>query len=234
MSGGRRRGLPSDADDLPLQTRPRASARGGGGAGPTPPPRGGRAWLAWVIVVAGLAVGLAGVYWALPHWLVTPETAAPPPAVAATPAAVVRVVPGTLFTVSADGTALTAWTRDIPLGATPAEQARLAVEAELATAAAADGRVSPIPPGVSVRHVFLTPRGDAYVDLSREIISGHPGGLLNETLTVYAIVHALAANVRGITAVQILVEGRQVDTLAGHIDLRQPLAADPRWVQKGP
>lgn len=234
MSADRRRGLPP-RDDLPLWTTPRPrspGARGQGGA--TPPGSGAQSWLGWLVMAAGLAVGLAAVYWALPRWLVTPESATPSPAAAPKPVTVVRRIPGTLFTVSEDGTALTAWTRDIPLGATPAEQARLAVEAELATAGATDGRVSPIPTGVTVRHVFLTPRGDAYVDLSREILSGHPGGSLNETLTVYAIVHALAANVRGISSVQLLVEGRQVDTLAGHIDLRQPLAADPRWVQKGP
>ena len=56
---------------------------------------------------------------------------------------------------------------------------------------------------------------------------------LNEALTVYTIVSALTANVREITTVQILVDGKQIDTLAGHIDLRQPLAADARWVQKG-
>lgn len=226
MTADRRRGLPDERD---------RDRRASASAGATRPARAvGRPWLTWMIVIAGLGIGLAAVYWALPRWLVTPESAAPPPSVPATPVVIVRLVPGTLFSVSDDGTALQAWTRDIPLGATPAEQARLALEAELATAMSPEGRVSPIPAGVTVRHVFLTPRGDAYVDLSREIISGHPGGSLNEALTVYAIVHALAANVRGISAVQILVEGRQVDTLAGHIDLRQPLAADPRWVQKGP
>ena len=32
------------------------------------------------------------------------------------------------------------------------------------------------------------------------------------------------------TAVQILVDGREVDTLAGHIDLRQPLTPNLTWV----
>jgi hypothetical protein len=84
-----------------------------------------------------------------------------------------------------------------------------------------------------VHAIYFTSKGDAYVDLSRDIITGHPGGSLNEALTVYTIVSALTANVREITAVQILVDGKQIDTLAGHIDLRQPLAADARWVQKG-
>jgi hypothetical protein len=38
-------------------------------------------------------------------------------------------------------------------------------------------------------------------------------------------------NLPSITGVQILVEGREVDTLNGHVDLRRPMARDLRWVQ---
>jgi hypothetical protein len=31
--------------------------------------------------------------------------------------------------------------------------------------------------------------------------------------------------------VQILVDGRQVDTLAGHVDLRRPLVKSTMWIQ---
>jgi len=40
-------------------------------------------------------------------------------------------------------------------------------------------------------------------------------------------------NIPDITAVQILIDGHQVDTLAGHIDLRYPLGKALDWVQKG-
>ena len=69
------------------------------------------------------------------------------------------------------------------------------------------------------------------MDLSREVSMGHPGGSLEELFTVYAIVNALTMNVPDITAVQILVEGREVDTLAGHVDLRHPLGRNLEWVQ---
>ena len=32
-------------------------------------------------------------------------------------------------------------------------------------------------------------------------------------------------------AVQILVDGREVDTLAGHVDLRRPLPAGASWIR---
>jgi hypothetical protein len=36
-----------------------------------------------------------------------------------------------------------------------------------------------------------------------------------------------------VSAVQILVDGKAVDTLAGHIDLRHPLERSLKWVRKG-
>ena len=67
--------------------------------------------------------------------------------------------------------------------------------------------------------------------LSRESAGGHPGGTVNELLTVYTIVNALTANLPAVTTVQLLVDGREVDTLAGHVDLRRPLAKNLSYVQ---
>jgi len=183
------------------------------------------------VVAAGLAAGLAVVYFVLPRWLTTPEAPATD-AVSAPAAADARHAQATLYYVSEDGSLLEGASREVAFGASPTEQARKILEAQLAPPP--EGFVSPIPAGVTVRGIFFTPRGDVYVDLSREIITLHPGGSLNEALTVYAIVNALTANVHEITAVQILVDGRQIDTLGGHLDLRQPLTGQPRWVKKGP
>ena len=62
--------------------------------------------------------------------------------------------------------------------------------------------------------------------------ASYPGGSLNEMLTVYTIVEALTANLPAVSAVQILVDGHEVDTLAGHVDLRQPLRPAAQWVER--
>jgi hypothetical protein len=36
-----------------------------------------------------------------------------------------------------------------------------------------------------------------------------------------------------VTAVQILIDGKEVDSLAGHIDLREPIGKSGAWVRKG-
>ena len=56
-------------------------------------------------------------------------------------------------------------------------------------------------------------------------------GSLQELLTVYALVNAVTANLPVASRVQILVDGREVDTIAGHVDLRRPLAEDPSLVR---
>jgi len=185
------------------------------------------------VIATGLIAGLALVWWLLPKWLTTNKPVTPPAANtagAASPDAG-RMVSATLYFVAEDGISLVADTSEVPFGASPSEQARHVLEAELGPVTR--GHLSAISAGVKVNAIYFTSKGDAYVDLSHEIITGHPGGSLNESLTVYSIVLALTTNVREITAVQILVDGKQIDTLAGHIDLRQPLAADQRWVQKG-
>ena len=89
---------------------------------------------------------------------------------------------------------------------------------------------SPFPEGTELRAVYLTPSGDAFVDLNREVTREHGGGSLDELFTVYALVNALTTNLPEVSAVQILIDGREVDTLAGHIDLRHPLQRNMKWV----
>ena len=83
-----------------------------------------------------------------------------------------------------------------------------------------------IPPSTSLRELFLTRQGIAYVDLSRQFISEHWGGTTGEMMTIYSIVDTLTINFPSIQKVQILVEGKEIETLAGHLDLRKPLDKD--------
>ena len=48
---------------------------------------------------------------------------------------------------------------------------------------------------------------------------------------LYTIVNALTVNLPAVKRVQILVDGREVDTLAGHVDLRHPLQKNLQWIK---
>ena len=188
-------------------------------------------------MAGGLVVLLVGVWLVitlLPELLRSPTSGgAPPKTSASTPTPTpsdshTRTVQ--LFYVSDTGLELVPVSRDIQTGATPSEKARLLVEAQVH--AAPEGYVSAIPPETTVHAVFLAPNGEAYVDLGPEIVTYQSGGSLDEALAVYAIVNALTTN-EPVTSVQILIDGKEVDTLAGHIDLRRPLSKSLDWVHKG-
>ena len=209
---------------------------------PTPPgsppgPASRRVLWIWIgIGAAVLAFGVWLVIAKLPRFLASPPPLGGPTTPAAGGAAggataEARRIRATLFYVTDDGSELVPASREVLYGATPAEQARRIVEAQVEKPA--DNKVSAIPAGTTVRAVFLTRGGEAYVDLGGTIASGHSGGSLNEALAVYAIVNAVTINLPDITAVQILIEGKEVDTLAGHLDLRAPLAKGLEWIRKG-
>jgi spore germination protein GerM len=150
---------------------------------------------------------------------------------AAAPAPVeARRIKATLYYVAEKGELLAGVERDVPYAASAAEQARRIVEEQLKPPP--EPLVSALPPGTTLRALFLT-GGDAYVDLSTEIASGHPGGSREEILAVYAVVNAVTTNLPAIARVQILVGGREVDTLAGHLDLRRPLQKNLKWTTGG-
>jgi sporulation and spore germination protein len=183
-----------------------------------------------IAALAIVAIGIVSIVWMRAPRLTSRAT--PRAAAAASPTAPAppgRKIKARLFYVADDGMRLAGVEREIAYGEGATAQAREIVAAQIAPVV--EPLVSAVPAGTSVRAVFLTDGGEAYVDLSREVASAHPGGTLNELLTVYTIVNALTVNLPAVTSVQVLVDGKEVDTLAGHIDLRQPLAKNLSWVQ---
>ncbi len=81
--------------------------------------------------------------------------------------------------------------------------------------------VGAIPPGVRVISVIFDDAGGAYVDFSRELVDNHPGGSAGETFTIRSVVATLAENFPEVSSVKFLVEGREIETIAGHYDASQ-------------
>jgi germination protein M len=114
--------------------------------------------------------------------------------------------------------------RSVPFSDDLSRQLRTVVE-ELARGSTT-GLLPTLPPSTKVLEVFVTARGTAYLDLSKEAVELAEGGSKSELLTVYSIVNSLAANFPAVKRVQILVEDKPVKTLGGHIDLSRPLLPD--------
>jgi spore germination protein GerM len=130
----------------------------------------------------------------------------------------------TLYFAATDGPWLVTSTQEVPRAEGTLAQGRAILEAQLGEAP--ENLISPFPAGTRLRGFYITARDEAFVDLSAEVAAAHAGGALNEQLTVYTVVNALTTNLPSIQRVQILIGGREVDTLAGHLDLRWPLETD--------
>jgi spore germination protein GerM len=82
-----------------------------------------------------------------------------------------------------------------------------------------------------LRSISITRDGIARVDFSASLTREHPGGTSSEMLTVYSIVNTLAFNIDDIHRVQIVIEGQTIDTLAGHMDCRQPVVPNIKIIK---
>ena len=87
-------------------------------------------------------------------------------------------------------------------------------------------RLPALPSETGLRELFVTAQGLAVVDLTRDASVRHPGGLTMELASIYSVVNSLTQNVGKIGQVQILIEGAEAETLAGHIDLSHPFSED--------
>ncbi len=83
---------------------------------------------------------------------------------------------------------------------------------------------NPIPNGTLVNEVYIDSRKTAYLDFSHHLADGHIGGTTAEYQTVSAILKTVFdAFPDKIKHIQILIDGKEVETLSGHINVSQPI-----------
>lgn len=128
----------------------------------------------------------------------------------------------TLFFLAGDGNSFQRETREIGSGVTITEDVKGALT-ELMRGPEDNDLVRTIPQETRLLNLFIDSSGTAYVDFDRHLQDDLPGGAQDEVSAVYSIVNTLAFNFSRITRVQILVEGVEVPTLAGHVDTRMSL-----------
>ena len=184
------------------------------------------------IYLIAIVIAAAGVTWALIRLFSTEPSAAAPATTTTAPApAETAHITATLFYASSDGRALVPVRRDVPAATSVVDQGRQILTVQFQDAP--QPYVQVVPKGTKLRAFYVTERGEAFVDVSGDIVSAHPGGSSTELLTVYAIVNAVTANLPTVQRVQLLVEGKEVDTIAGHVDVRRPLEGDATLVREG-
>ncbi len=173
--------------------------------------------LLWIVCLLVLIVfgGLLARHVILPD----PHSVAPPAEPDAPPA--LREV--ILYFPAADGTRLESEIRQI-------EDCLVEEACLVATVAALiEGpteALAPLLPRKARVNAVSVEGSTAVVDFSREFVSGHPGGAMSELLSVLGVANSLAVNFPHIRQVRIEIEGQAIETIKGHVDLRNPVPAD--------
>ncbi len=173
-----------------------------------------------LIVIAVLAVVvMAGVMWKLTRRSAEPTREPAPREVSRVPEGSRTV---TLFFAGTDEPIIYGESREVAVGRRLDEQVRQVIGALIAGPERESG-VSAVPPGTQLLGVLLDESATTlFLDFSSELVAAHPGGSAAEYCTIAAIVKTIGENFPEIEAVQFLVDGSQVDTIAGHIRADQP------------
>ncbi len=107
----------------------------------------------------------------------------------------------------------------------PALQAKEIVKALLD--GSKEGLVNTFPAGVTVRDVKLDDTGTAFVNFNKNLIKLHPGGSTAEMATIYSLTNSITENVPDIKKVKILIEGKELSSIKGHISTKNAFRPDP-------
>jgi spore germination protein GerM len=129
----------------------------------------------------------------------------------------------TLYFAAVDGSGLVPEARQIADSPREEECLHTVITALLA---GPTGQLAPILPAQTALRGVSVVGGEVRLDFSRALIDSHPGGTLGELLTVYGLTDTIAVNFPHLRQLRILVEGNAIDTLKGHVDLRQVLVPD--------
>jgi Sporulation and spore germination len=105
-----------------------------------------------------------------------------------------------------------------------AEQAKEIVKALLEGSKA--GLVNTFPAGVSLKDVKVVDSEIAVVNFSKSLTKLHPGGSTAEMATIYSLTNSITQNIPSIKKVKILVEGKELSSIKGHISTQKAFRPD--------
>ncbi len=88
------------------------------------------------------------------------------------------------------------------------------------------GLVNTFPNGAELNSVKREGEDTLVVDFRESLVKNHPGGSSAEMATIYSLANTLTANFPEIKKVKILIEGKQRESLKGHIGLREAFYAN--------
>ncbi len=87
--------------------------------------------------------------------------------------------------------------------------------------------INTFPTGVGVKDVKVNDEGTAFINFNRNLTKLHPGGSTAEMASIYSLTNSVTENVSSIKRVKILVDGKELPSIKGHISTKKAFAPDP-------
>jgi spore germination protein GerM len=93
--------------------------------------------------------------------------------------------------------------------------------------------VNTFPEGVTLQNVKIDKEQIAYITFDKNLIKNHPGSSASEMATIYSLTNTLIKNVPAIKKVKILIAGKEMESLKGHISIRHPFTMNKEMLAPG-
>ena len=93
--------------------------------------------------------------------------------------------------------------------------------------------INTFPEKIALQSVKIDKAKTAQVSFAKNLINTHPGGSASEMATIYSLTNSLTTNISGIEKVKILIDEKEVATLKGHINIRQPFSLNKEIMAPG-
>ena len=88
------------------------------------------------------------------------------------------------------------------------------------------GLVNTFPHGVALRDVKIKDNETALVSFSKSLTKSYEGSSASEMATIYSLTNSITQNIPSIKMVKILVEGKELPSIKGHISTRKAFSPD--------
>jgi spore germination protein GerM len=96
-----------------------------------------------------------------------------------------------------------------------------------------NGVISQVSPNVKLIGLYKDPSQMLYLDLSDELRRNFQGDALTEFLLLKGLYDSLISNLQDVRDIMVLVEGKEAETLGGHLYLKFPLKNTVAYDYKG-
>jgi hypothetical protein len=92
------------------------------------------------------------------------------------------------------------------------------------------GLVNTFPLKADIISVKIESDQTARINFGQSLAANHPGGSASEMATIYSLTNTLITNIPEIKIVKILIEGKDPESLKGHIDIRNPFTFNKEFI----